>query len=168
MPSPGHGKSAEPRPGHPLRVVFDTNVVVSALVFGGRLSWLRAAWRGGVVTPLVCRETAAELLRVVAYPKFRLAPAEREALLEDYLPYAEALALPAQTPELSAACRDRDDAVFIILALVAGADALVTGDADLKALRGMLPVPIMSASEFRSMLTSRPSAKPPSSLRLPK
>jgi predicted nucleic acid-binding protein len=60
-----------------VRAVFDTNVVVSALVFGRRLAWLRQAWASGQVVPLLCRPTAEELLRVLAYPKFRLTPAER-------------------------------------------------------------------------------------------
>lgn len=66
-----------------MRAVFDTNVVVSALVFGRRLAWLRQAWAAGALVPVVCRPTVDELLRVLAYPKFRLAPAERQALLED-------------------------------------------------------------------------------------
>jgi hypothetical protein len=36
-----------------LRAVFDTNVVVSALVFGGRLRWLRQAWAQCIVIPIV-------------------------------------------------------------------------------------------------------------------
>lgn len=61
--------------------MFDTNVVISALVFGGRLAWLRAAWADGALTPAVCRETVTELIRVLAYPKFRLQPDDREVLL---------------------------------------------------------------------------------------
>lgn len=72
-----------------MRAVFDTNVVISALVFGRRLAWLRRAWASGAVVPVVCRETAAELLRVPSYPKFRLDAMEREILLADYLPFAE-------------------------------------------------------------------------------
>ena len=64
-----------------MRVVFDTNIVLSALVFGRRLAWLRAAWAQGVTIPVVCRETTVELLRVLAYPKFELAPSERDLLL---------------------------------------------------------------------------------------
>jgi predicted nucleic acid-binding protein len=30
-----------------VRAVFDTNVVVSALIFGRRLAWLRQAWASG-------------------------------------------------------------------------------------------------------------------------
>jgi putative PIN family toxin of toxin-antitoxin system len=134
------------------RGVFDTNVVVSALVFGRRLAWLRVLWARGDVVPLVCRETVTELLRVLAYPKFRLGPADREALLADYLPYAEAVQLPSLRPELPVACRDRDDVVFIELALVAEADFLVSGDRDLTELRLSVRVPIIAVSELRVRL----------------
>jgi len=55
-----------------MRVVFDTNTVISALLFGGSLGWLVAHWQNELVTPLVSRETAQELLRVLGYPKFGL------------------------------------------------------------------------------------------------
>ena len=66
-----------------LRVVFDTNVAVSALVFrAGRLAWLREAWAAGTVVPVVCKETLAELVRVLGYPKLRLEADETKSLLE--------------------------------------------------------------------------------------
>ena len=66
------------------RYVFDTNVVVSALLFdGGRLAPLRVAWATGVVVPIVSQATSTELVRVLAYPKFRLDPADRAELLAD-------------------------------------------------------------------------------------
>jgi uncharacterized protein len=105
-------------------------------VFGRRLVWLRRAWANGAAVPIVCRETATELLRVLTYPKFRLSPTERENLLSDYLPFAETVWLPNPLPELPAACRDRDDAVFLHLAIASDADALVTGDNDLAVLAG--------------------------------
>jgi hypothetical protein len=48
-----------------------------------------------------------ELIRVLAYPKFRLDQAERNALLQDYLPFAEAVQLADPPPVLPAVCRDR-------------------------------------------------------------
>lgn len=123
-----------------MRAVFDTNVVISALVFGRRLAWLRRAWASGVVTPVVCRETAAELLRVLRYPKFRLDTTEREILLADYLPFAEVAVLPKPLPVLSAPCRDRDDAVFLHLAIASRAELLVSGDTDLTMLADAYPV----------------------------
>jgi putative PIN family toxin of toxin-antitoxin system len=123
-----------------VRAVFDTNVVVSALVFGRRLTWLRRAWASGTATPVVCRETIAELLRVLTYPKFRLDASEREDLLADYLPFAEIAILPHPPPDLPVACRDRDDAVFLHLAISSQADLLVSGDADLTVLAGAYAV----------------------------
>jgi len=73
-----------------LRVVLDTNTIVSALLFrNGRLSWLRRAWQFGDQVPLVCNGSISELLRVLSYPKFRLGEPEIRDLLGDFLPYAE-------------------------------------------------------------------------------
>lgn len=132
------------------RVVFDTNVVVSALIFGKQLAWLRACWAQSEAVPLICRETADELLRVFSYPKFALSPGDRNALLEDYLPFAEIVALPKSAKSrIPVACRDRKDVVFLQLAIASKADFLVTGDADVKVLRPHFPIPVLTAMEFR-------------------
>lgn len=50
----------------PPRVVLDTNVLLSALLFHARpLRWLRNAWQSDVVRPLASRDTTAELIRVL-------------------------------------------------------------------------------------------------------
>jgi putative PIN family toxin of toxin-antitoxin system len=116
-----------------VRVVFDTNSVISALLFGhGRLSWLRDHWRSNDVVVLVSRSTADELIRVLAYPKFNLDKVEIEALLADYLPFTEAVSVSpqAQSPQ----CRDSDDQMFVDLAIQGRADVLVTGDRALLAM----------------------------------
>ena len=133
-----------------MRAVFDTNVVLSTLVFGRRLSWLRDAWASGAAIPIVCRETVAELLRVLAYPKFRLNAADRELLLADYLPFAETVVLPNPLPSLPVACRDRNDTVFLHLAIASRAELLVSGDADLTILADAYPV--ASPAALRTIL----------------
>jgi uncharacterized protein len=141
MRSPGRGSDPDRIANAPeMRVVCDTNVVVSALVFGRRLRWLRQAWSSGEVIPIVCRETAAELLRVLAYPKFRLSATEREVLLGEYLPFAEVAHLPEPPPELPTACRDHSDAPFLQLALATHAELLISGDEDLTVLATAYPV----------------------------
>lgn len=117
------------RPATP-RVVLDTNVVLSALVFGGGLAQaLRLAWQQGRFTPLVCTATVQELLRVLAYPKFRLSGSQQESLLADYLPYAEVVLLPEPAPKVPD-CRDPDDLPFLQLAVAGQARWLVSGDRD--------------------------------------
>ena len=133
------------------RLVLDTNVLVSALVFpAGSTSWLRAAWQSETVRPLASRETTTELIRVLAYPKFRLGKDERDDLLADYLPWCEIVVVR----DMSAVpdCRDRHDRIFLALALAGRVDALVTGDGDLLALAPRFPIPIVSPATFRERL----------------
>jgi len=131
------------------RVVLDTNVVLSALLFNsGRLAWMRHAWQRRQLVPLACTATVNELLRVLAYPKFRLTQAERQDLLADFLPFAEVVELPDPWPTLPA-CRDADDRVFLVLARAGEADALVTGDRDLLALRDTFDRLIVTPDELR-------------------
>ncbi len=132
----------------PPRVVIDTNLVLSALVFAGdRLSPLRLAWQGQRVLPLVSKATVAELMRALAYPKFKLASHEQEELLADYLPYCKTVRIPVPPPA-TPHCRDAFDVPFLELILTGKAEALVTGDKDLLSLAGSLACPILSADQF--------------------
>jgi putative PIN family toxin of toxin-antitoxin system len=116
------------------RVVLDTNCLVSALLFANsRLSPLRACWRASRFVPLGCKETIQELIRVLAYPKFKLSQEEIEALLEDLLPYMVTHAVENANAPI-AGLRDPHDAVFLHLAGQAGADMLVSGDEDILVL----------------------------------
>lgn len=132
----------------PPRVVLDTNALFSALLFrAGALAWLRFAWQAEKIRPLASRATAAELIRVLAYPKFRLSDLEREDLLGDYLPWCEVVAVPKRFK--IPACRDPFDRPFLALALAAKADALVTGDKDLLAFAETFAVPIIAPAAFQ-------------------
>lgn len=136
------------RPAGPPRVVIDTNLVLSALVFAqGRLTPLRQAWQTQRIQPLVSRVTAAELIRVLAYPKFKLSPEERRELLADYLPYCQTVRIPEPPPN-TPACRDPFDVPFLQLALAGKARVLVTGDRDLLSLARGFACPILGAEEF--------------------
>ena len=139
-----------------LRVVHDTNVAVSALLFRtGRLAWLRDAWAAGTVAPVVCGSTIAELERVMLYPKFDLAPDEANALLACYLEQAEVRPDPGSSVRVPR-CRDEDDRLFLRLAYAARAEALVTGDADLLALAARSRVRILTPAALRMLIAPSP------------
>jgi len=118
----------------PLRVVLDTNIVLSALVFGGGAAGrLRTGWQRGAWVPLASTATVQELVRVLAYPKFCLSAQEQEELLADYLPYTQTVRIPQPPPSVPS-CRDPLDAPFMHLAVTGRADVLVSGDRDLLVL----------------------------------
>lgn len=135
------------------RVVFDTNVVLSALVFGGEVSArVRAAWHALECVPLICNATAQELVRALAYPKFKLDAPEREELLADYLPFADVVRIPDPPPK-TPPCRDPDDQVFLQLAVAGRASALVTGDKDLLVLAGRVKFAILAPQAWLKTLS---------------
>jgi putative PIN family toxin of toxin-antitoxin system len=133
-------------------VVFDTNVVLSALLFrAGRLDWLRAHWQESCVVPLISPATARELTRVLGHSKFRLSEQYRLEALALYLPYCESLDPVDKCP---VECRDSKDQLFLDLAQSGNADVLVSGDADLLILAGQARFLIESPEAYKQRFFS--------------
>ncbi|MCP9902205.1 putative toxin-antitoxin system toxin component, PIN family [Cyanobium sp. Cruz CV13-4-11] len=134
------------------RVVPDTNVLVSALLFEqGRLAWLRRSWQTAAITPVLAESSARELIRVLTYPKFRLERPDIDRLLEDVLPWCETHSGPIKACQLQV--RDPKDQLFLDLALAAGVPVLISGDGDLLALKNELqPLLILTPAEFQIWL----------------
>jgi len=129
------------------RVVFDTNAVLSTLLFThGRLSWLVGHWEAGDCVPLISRATAEELKRILAYPKFQLSSIEQLEALSGYLPFCEAVEIADSCLIL---CRDAKDQPFLDLAQSGKAEFLVTGDEDLLALAGKTEFVIETPESYR-------------------
>ena len=142
------------QPSDAPRVVIDTNLVLSALVFAqGRVTPLRLAWQNQQIQPLVSKTTAAELIRVLQYPKFKLSADDQQELLADYLPYCQTIVIP-EPPPVTPECRDQFDVPFLQLALAGEAHALITGDQDLLCLADNFTCPILTAEQFLQTLTS--------------
>lgn len=134
------------------RVVLDTNCLVSALIFSrGKFAWLREAWQAKRFVALASHDTVTELLRVLTYPKFKLTPDEQQTLLAEFLPYVEAVRIDT-TPQGLPDIRDADDIIFLVLAEVGEADALVSGDGDIQAVKSRFRVPILTVPEFADWL----------------
>ena len=138
-----------------VRVVLDTNVVLSALVFRrSSAGQVRQAWQQGLVLPLASTDTVQELVRVLSYPKFALSRPEQDELLADYLPYAEVVRIPHPSPAVPK-CRDALDLPFLHLAVAGKAQVLVSGDRDLLVIAAELErtsaCPIVSLETFCKM-----------------
>jgi putative PIN family toxin of toxin-antitoxin system len=89
----------------------------------------------GRIVPLASSATAQELVRVLAYPKFKLTTGEQHDLLGDYLHWVQVVQIPVPPPA-TPPCRDPFDLPFLQLAVAGKAHALVSGDKDLLALAG--------------------------------
>ena len=128
------------------RVVLDTNVLISALLFTGEPSKIVELWQRGRFVPLICRETFEELRAVLKYPKFSLVPDEIQSIIEsEILPFFEVVEIKKRVKGI---CRDPEDDKFIACAVSGSADFLITGDKDLIDLKSYETVEIIKASEF--------------------
>ena len=134
-----------------MKVVLDTNVVVSALLFErGRMTWIRRLWFDGRIVPLIDRSTLQELVRVLAYPKFGLVADDVEAVLEAYVPYTATVTVAGPVAGHLPRCRDVHDQPFLNLAAAGHAEVLVSGDRALLELAGRTPFAIEALERFRA------------------
>ena len=132
------------------RVVLDTNVLVSALLFKGAVSRFVQLWRNGKMIPVISKETFEELTTVLQYPKFSLSKDEIKSTIEhEILPYFEIIEV---VKAVKGVCRDPGDDKFISCALSASADCIVSGDKDFCDLRQYKTVKIINTSDFLKKL----------------
>ncbi len=151
LPDPPPDSRIDSR-GKPPRVVLDTSVVVTALMFGGGpAARLREAWQSGHCRPMVCKATMLDLGANLAHPHLGLLPQEQRQLLGDYLPYS----LKVRVPQADDATHPEDtpsSMAFVQLSMAGQAHALVTGDATLLALSGRLRCPVLALNHFVEQL----------------
>jgi putative PIN family toxin of toxin-antitoxin system len=132
------------------RVVIDTNVVVSGLLFGGVPGKLIPLWRGGRIRPLASSEIIDEYLRVLAYPKFELSEEEINYLLyQEKLPYFEIVTAKHGRVIVK---EDPSDDVFIRCAVAGKANMIISGGRHLLALKSCGRIKILNPSQFLKQL----------------
>lgn len=119
-----------------VRVVFDTNVLLSLFVFkDSRFAPLRGEAAAGRWTALTSAPCLAEYRRVLGYPLFALDATRQEAAYAAYLALASMIEAVPQPALALPRCKDRDDQKFLELARDGGAHWLVTADKLLLRLR---------------------------------
>ncbi len=137
------------KPKKIIRVVLDTNVLISALLFKGELMRVVELWQRGKIVPIISKETFDELMTVLEYPKFSLSHAEIKSIIEqEILPFFEVVDV---SKHVKGTCRDPEDDKFISCAISASAHYIVTGDKDLSDLKKYQSVRIIRASDFIKM-----------------
>lgn len=131
-----------------MRVVLDTNIVISAVLFKGKLSSLVSLWKAKQFTFVISGEILKEYLRVLSYPKFKLTESEiRTILSEELLPFVETVNVKEKPLGI---LKDKDDEKFLNCVRHGHADVLVSGDAELLQLGSYHGTRIVNAEMFLS------------------
>ncbi len=136
-----------------MRAVIDTGVLVSALIRRqGTTGDVLRALRDGRFTAIYSTDILVEIIDVLGRPNFRqkyqIEPDDITAII-----YLLRLRGEVVTPSSNVtACRDPKDDKFLEAALAAGADCIVSGDADLLTLTPFENISILRPAEFLARL----------------
>jgi len=128
-----------------VRVVLDTNVFVSGVIFSGPPYRILRAWRDGRVQLVLSSEILDEYHRVGQelareFPGIDLASIE--TLLATHAEFVDAPPLPQQV------CADPDDDKFLACALASRTKVVVSGDKELRRVTGWRGINVMSPRAF--------------------
>jgi putative PIN family toxin of toxin-antitoxin system len=128
-----------------MRVVVDTNIIVSSLRFGGVPRQVLEAFTRGEYSGFTSR-TAMEETEEVLQRKFKVSPAEW-ILISEVL---REMLVVVPTPDLPnvSELRDKRDLHVLSAAEQCSADFIVSGDKDLLTLGQYKGVHIITASDF--------------------
>jgi putative PIN family toxin of toxin-antitoxin system len=137
-----------------IKVVADTNIVVSGLLFGGTPGKLISLWKKKRIIPFTCKEMTDELLRVLAYPKFRLSEQEIEYMFyQEVMPYVEKVEIVHGEVIVQ---NDPSDDIFIRCAMAAEVKIVISGDRHLLSLKSYKGIKIVPVSQFLKSLKELP------------
>lgn len=129
-----------------MRILCDTNVFVSALVFGGKPGRVLEFARNSAV--LVVSEPLLQELRRILTSKFGWTHDRALGVMREVALTSE---LVSPTIKITA-CRDPDDNRILEAAVDGHADIIVSGDADLLSMASFRGVHIVSVAEFLARL----------------
>lgn len=134
-----------------MRVVVDTNVMVSAYL-GGALKTLIIAWKSGKFTLVLSDAIAEEYREVLKRPKFKIEHHELNDFFALLLDGAE-FVIPLETVDIIT--DDPSDNKFIEAAISGEAELIISGDNHLLELKSFRNISIISAREFITLLTKQ-------------
>ena len=136
-----------------MRVVLDTNVLISALLFGGHLQFIVDFLEEGRITPCFSSATWKELKRTLQYPHLARVLADQDAHIDDVLFRLSVQSIfVADTLSPIPISGDRADEAILACAAVSSVTVVVTGDKLLLSLHEGFSIPIMSPQQFKKFV----------------
>ena len=128
-----------------MRVVLDTNVLLSAILFAGTPGRILEAWRNGKVELVIAPDIVDEYVRVAERLEERYDNVEIQPIIA--LVVQNATLVPA-TRLPTPVCDDPDDDKFLACARASGTHIVVSGDKKLRATSGHEGIQVLTPRQF--------------------
>lgn len=132
-----------------LRIVLDTNVLLSAIVCNGKPRKLFQMGIDGKYKILISKDTLDELSEVIQRPKFQMTSEDIVRVVSALMETGENVRI---TSNFKVIRNDPDDNIIINTAHDGNADYVVSGDKDIKDLKNFKKIKIVSVDEMLKIL----------------
>lgn len=132
-----------------LRIVLDTNVLVSAIICNGKPRKLFQMGIDGKYKILISKEPLDELSKVIQRPKFKMTNEDIIRIVSALMETGENVSVTSSFEVIN---NDPDDNILINTAYDGKADYIVSGDKDIKNLKNFKKIRIVSVDEMLKIL----------------
>lgn len=139
-----------------MKIIIDTNVTISGLLWGGAPNQILKLCKNGMVRILECDETLDEVKIVLQYPKFTDRLSALGTTAAETFAYFMNLATFVPSPETIPDLIKQDpfDNIFLALASKNNAYLIVSGDRHLLEFESFQGIQIVTPSEGVSVISS--------------
>ena len=128
-----------------MRLVLDTNIIISSFFWGGNPRKIMTRIINGKDTLVVSNEILQEVFFVMSRPKFNVS---RQGIIHFIGSIEEVASRVTTLGTIQGVCRDSDDDKILECAVLGGVDFIISGDNDLLSLKKFQEIPILTASEY--------------------
>jgi len=136
-----------------MRVVYDTNVLISGFLWKGTTNHLIALTERSSVHLFTSEALLTELHGILSQKKHARAVAASGFGVDDIVSRYKKMTSVVPTRKFTQQiCRDADDDAVLACALAANANVIVSGDKDLLALHPFQDIPILSPANTVRLL----------------
>ena len=133
-----------------FKIVIDTNIFISSVLFKGRADKLVELWKKSEFVFLISKDVLEEYIQVLSYPKFSLTKEEIKYIIEEtLLPFVKIVKVSSCIEIIK---DDISDNKFISLAIDGKADFIVSGDKHLLGLNKVDDIKIIPLKKFLSFI----------------
>lgn len=133
------------------RIVVDTNILISAFLFGGKPEVVLERALLGHVSLVASRDILDELEGVLCGKKFRYPPEVARSIVRELEAMCE---IVTPTRKVAVVKADPCDNMVLECAVEARVDYVVSGDSHLLKLERFEDIPILSPAQFLDVLES--------------
>jgi putative PIN family toxin of toxin-antitoxin system len=128
-----------------VKVVLDTNVMVSGIFFSGPPHLILKAWREGKIDLVLSREIFEEYCQTATILAEGFPPVDLQVMLFLIKKDTQFYEAP---PLSNPVCTDPDDDKFLACALASGVDVIVSGDKHLLKVSGFQGIQVLRPRAF--------------------